>query len=149
MKRYVLCFVFNRRLTRVVLIEKKRGPNGQEGKWNGLGGNVEDNEMLVEAASREVREESGLVISTTDWIKFADLYGKGYSIGCFWAVVDDDILDTAKTTTDEEVVAWNVYPIVLAGSLKLAVGVTWLIEMARANARGEDFSKYVVERRSF
>jgi 8-oxo-dGTP pyrophosphatase MutT (NUDIX family) len=148
-KRYVLVFAFNRNLTKVLLIEKKRGPNGQAGKWNGLGGNVGDDEMYGEAASREFKEEAGISVPTLDWIRFANLQGKGYEIVCFWTRLDDDVLDSARTITDEKVAVWSVYPIVLAGSLPLACGLTWLIEMARASARGEDFSKYNVERRNF
>jgi len=57
----VLGFVFNEDRTRVLLIEKKR-PEWQAGKINGLGGKVKGNETPHEAISREVEEESGLVV---------------------------------------------------------------------------------------
>ena len=43
-----------------MLAMKKRGFGA--GKWNGLGGKVELDETVEEAAAREVREESGVVV---------------------------------------------------------------------------------------
>ncbi len=47
---------------RVLLGMKKRGFG--EGRWNGFGGKVNDGETIVNAAKRELLEESGLA-----WIK--------------------------------------------------------------------------------
>ncbi len=46
---------------RVLLGMKNRGIG--KGFWNGFGGKVEDGESIVEAAVREVQEESGLIVS--------------------------------------------------------------------------------------
>lgn len=149
MKRYVLGFIFNRNCTKTILIEKQRGPNGQEGKWNGLGGEVEDDEMYVEAMVRKAKTEAGIDSKTLEWVRYATLFGGGdgsYEIACFWMRTEDERLDSAKTMTDEKVQVWSVYPIILAGSLPLVQGVTWLIEMARNSARGDDFWKYYIER---
>ncbi|KAI9562934.1 hypothetical protein GHT06_010390 [Daphnia sinensis] len=45
----------------VLLGYKKRGFGSY--KWNGFGGKVEENESIREAAIRELKEESGLVVS--------------------------------------------------------------------------------------
>jgi 8-oxo-dGTP pyrophosphatase MutT (NUDIX family) len=62
MKKTTLCFCV--RDGQVLLAMKKRGFG--EGKWNGYGGKVNDNETSVQAAVREVKEESGLVIQEKD-----------------------------------------------------------------------------------
>lgn len=57
---------------------KKRGFG--EGRWNGFGGKVEEGETIVEAAIREMKEESGLMTE--------ELEEKG--------VVTFEFLDTGK-----------------------------------------------------
>lgn len=48
----------------VLMIHRNSGrPDFHEGKWNGLGGKCEPDESPLEAACREVKEESGLGIS--------------------------------------------------------------------------------------
>jgi 8-oxo-dGTP pyrophosphatase MutT (NUDIX family) len=44
----------------ILLGMKKRGFG--EGRWNGFGGKVEEGETIVEAAIREMKEESGLTV---------------------------------------------------------------------------------------
>ena len=66
MVRTCLCLITRR--TRhhgdeVLLGYKKAGFGA--GRWVGLGGHVEDGEDLVDAAVREVAEESGLVVSSS------------------------------------------------------------------------------------
>ena len=63
-KRKVLTLVLLREENRVLLGMKKRGFG--VGKWNGFGGKLEPGETVVEAAARELEEESGLVVNTTD-----------------------------------------------------------------------------------
>ena len=63
-KRKVLTLVLLREDNRVLLGMKKRGFGA--GKWNGFGGKLEPGETVVEAAAREVQEECGLTVNTTD-----------------------------------------------------------------------------------
>lgn len=62
--RKVLTLVLLRQENRVLLGMKKRGFG--VGKWNGFGGKLEPGETVVEAAAREVREECGYIVNTTD-----------------------------------------------------------------------------------
>jgi 8-oxo-dGTP diphosphatase/2-hydroxy-dATP diphosphatase len=62
----------------VLLGMKKRGFG--EGRWNGFGGKVEEGETIIDAAIREMREESGLRIE--------DLEEKG--------IINFHFLDTGK-----------------------------------------------------
>jgi 8-oxo-dGTP diphosphatase len=70
-KRYVVGLLFDD--DRHVLLIKKTHPEWQEGKLNGIGGRVRDDEMPFEAMVREFKEECGLVI--TDWHCVSTLHG--------------------------------------------------------------------------
>lgn len=61
-KLYTLVLVRNE--TKVLLGFKKRGFG--VGKWNGFGGKVESDESIVEAALRELHEESGVLVRKDD-----------------------------------------------------------------------------------
>lgn len=64
MKHKTLVFLLDRDLRRVVLALKKRGFGA--GKWNGVGGKVEQGETISAAAAREVYEEIGVMVADTD-----------------------------------------------------------------------------------
>ena len=57
---------------------KKRGFG--EGRWNGFGGKVEEGETIIEAAIREMKEESGLMVKDLEEV----------------GVVNFNFLDTGK-----------------------------------------------------
>lgn len=59
MRQCTLVFVFNEK-NQILLAMKKRGFG--EGKWNGAGGKVESGETIIQAASRELQEETGIEI---------------------------------------------------------------------------------------
>lgn len=60
MRQSTLVFVFNDK-KQILLAMKKRGFS--EGKWNGAGGKVKVGETIIEAASRELQEETGIEIA--------------------------------------------------------------------------------------
>ena len=70
MKHYVLGFVFNYTLNKVLLIRKER-PAWQYGYWNGIGGKIKeiDNSPL-EAMNRESKEEIGMRLNWEHCITF-------------------------------------------------------------------------------
>ncbi len=57
-KLLTLCFVF--REEEILLGLKKRGFGS--GRWNGFGGKLNPGESIEEAAARETKEESGIVV---------------------------------------------------------------------------------------
>ncbi len=69
MKHFVLGLVFNQSKDRVLLIEKKR-PVWMKGKWNGIGGHIEDYETPLQAMKRESKEETGFQRTWTHTITF-------------------------------------------------------------------------------
>ena len=62
MKTGTICFPL--RGSRVLLGMKKRGFG--EGKWNGFGGKLKDGETPLQAAVREINEESALIVQPKD-----------------------------------------------------------------------------------
>ena len=97
---YVLGFHFRDRNT-VALIRKKR-PEWQAGKLNGIGGKVEKGEAPLLAMRREFFEETGARVRK--WRNFALVSGLEYRLHCFTASGDELL----KTTTDEEVIWANL-----------------------------------------
>ena len=61
MKIGTLCYINNGQKT-LMLHRIKKKNDMHEGKWNGLGGKLEDGESPEECVIREVHEESGLTI---------------------------------------------------------------------------------------
>lgn len=58
-------------VTYICLAEKKRG--FAEGKWNGVGGKLEEHETIEQAAVREAKEEILVDINTDDLQKVAEI----------------------------------------------------------------------------
>jgi 8-oxo-dGTP diphosphatase len=65
MKLATLCYVRDRGKT-LMLYRNKKENDVHKGKWNGLGGKLEAGESPEECAIREVKEESGLIVSDPD-----------------------------------------------------------------------------------
>lgn len=66
MKLATLCYIRNQGKTLMVHRIKKANDIHQ-GKWNGLGGKLEAGETPEECASREIFEESGLIVRKLEW----------------------------------------------------------------------------------
>ncbi|MBA4251616.1 MAG: DNA mismatch repair protein MutT [Chlorobiaceae bacterium] len=65
MKIATLCYVKDKKNKKTLMIHRvKKNNDFHEGKWNGLGGKFEIGESPEECVIREVKEESGLVITT-------------------------------------------------------------------------------------
>lgn len=99
-------FVFNSDYSKVMLIRKNR-PSFLKGMLNGIGGKIEANETALNAMMRECHEETGLVINIQDWKLYLTITEAAYSLYWYVAVVSDDILNQAKSMTDEYVDIFN------------------------------------------
>ncbi len=56
----------------VALITKNK-PSWQANKLNGIGGKIESGETPSEAMAREFEEETGVITSPNEWVKFVVL----------------------------------------------------------------------------
>jgi 8-oxo-dGTP diphosphatase len=121
MTKYVVGFMFNKNLDKVVLIRKNR-PNWQAGKLNGVGGHVEDGETFYGAMVREFKEETGVEVK--DWTRLITITSE---IDCFYSRFYFCIGNVyeCNSVTDEkiEVVDVNDLPNNLIPNLK------WIIPM--------------------
>jgi 8-oxo-dGTP diphosphatase len=124
MKSYVVGFIFNHNLTRVVLVTKAR-PDWQKGHQNGVGGKIEEGERAVDAMVRETEEETGLITSANDWHPVVSMKRVSVTVE-FFALCHVGAEEMVRTTTDE-VVAW--YDV---SSLPRTVlsNLTWMIPLA-------------------
>ncbi|MGI5842439.1 MAG: NUDIX domain-containing protein [Christensenellales bacterium] len=89
-KNYTICILFNKELTKTLLIKKIDGKL-YGGRYNSLGGKVEPGESLKEACIREVWEESDNLISLADPKHIATLtfpYENPIHLHAFYDVID-------------------------------------------------------------
>lgn len=144
MKTYVLGFCFNQSLNKVVLIRKKK-PDWQASRLNGVGGSVEQGETTLAAMVREFREETGWQ-AHPEWICFGRLR-------C--AVPDDVELYLFRGRYDtvpgpymdgpEGLVNVHYVSSVLTGESqgsKVVPNARWLILMALNHATGDDRAEF-------
>ena len=104
--QYVMGLIFDT-TDRILLIKKKR-PSHQVGKWNGLGGKVEDNETITRAMTREAKEEADLDIPESSWTLMYSGSQPSGSLFVFITYISPEIMDSAKQMTDEII---SVFPI--------------------------------------
>jgi mutator protein MutT len=71
MKERTLLFLYKPTEKQILLAMKKRGFG--EGKWNGVGGKIEEGESVEQATAREAKEEIGVEVAVTDLRKVATI----------------------------------------------------------------------------
>lgn len=134
-QEYVVGFLFNPEMDKVVLIEKTH-PDWQKGFLNGVGGKVEQDEGAHSCMKREFKEETGL--ESNDWRFYFAIYGKSWKCYFFYNISED--FDKVKSITEEQIKIvgvkelWNV-PVIQ--------NLRWLIPMCLDGAHklGESESK--------
>ncbi len=136
-KTYVVGFVFTHH--HVLLIEKQR-PEGQRGKWNGIGGKIEEGEDPIDAMRRECLEETGAAIG--EWTQYCIISNRHNDEK--WGVYffHTELLQGVGVdqTTDEKVEWHN--PAFLPNNI--VDNIKWLIPMALAKS---PVMAHVVEKR--
>ena len=137
---YVLGFLFDPGLHNVALIEKQK-PAWQKGRFNGVGGKVEEGEALADAMSREFHEETGVLLAPAAWtqyVKMTGADGRHFELHIFYAV--DASLHDVRTMETERVILTSTKAVV-QGEFKTIGNVPWLVAMALAVAEGKESCK--------
>lgn len=136
-RKYVVGFAFDKTFEEVLLIFKKR-PGWQAGKLNGVGGAVEDDDLVqlgiynqpvgVEqiAMAREFNEEvDGLHTLAEEWVPYCELKdARGWSITFLYSVQP---ITNAIQKTDEQVAIFGVRDL---HTVPVIPNLLWLIPMA-------------------
>lgn len=119
-----LGFLFTQDFAQVLLIHKKH-PEWQAGKINGIGGKCEHGEGDEECISREVREETNLVVHTSQWKTVTALEWDVWQVTVFAAIYSGSTGD-ALSLTDEKV-EW--FPVAQLPKNVMS-NLRWLIPLA-------------------
>ena len=117
-----------------VLLIRKRRPRWMRGKLNGVGGLVQPGETPLEAMTRALKKETGLVLADCPHGAFATLRFAATNtvVVCFTS--SKKYIGSATTMTDEKVDRYG-YPKCLQ-SKDLAPHVRWLLPLAVEYNRG-------------
>jgi len=121
MIQYVCGFLFDDKETNKVLLIKKNRPDWQKGLYNGVGGKVENNEMINIAMRREFFEETGLFIS--HWNRLTVIYGLDYECWFYYAYGP---VNMCKSMTDEQVEVFDIKHLP-----NVVYNINWLIPLAQ------------------
>ncbi len=131
-KKYVLAFIFSDDFSRVLLIHKNR-PDWQKGKMNGIGGKLETDESFLEAVVREVQEETGLMIVSSDWKLVAELEGPLFYTQVMATILPQPV--PAQSMTDETVEWFDIKCL----PENCIANLSWLIPLSADNLRDSQF----------
>lgn len=131
MSEYCLGFAFSKSLDRVILIKKKK-PEWQAGKLNGIGGKMEPMESSVGAMAREFMEETGLHVPERDWTRVGRLQFGDTAVHLFTAAIDW-ITSIPRRDCSEGRVAWIFWD----GNTERPVipNLRWIIPLCRCALR--------------
>jgi len=119
---YVVGFLFSKDLKSVLLIRKKK-PDWQVGRLNGIGGKVEQNESPYDAIKREFKEETDLQI---DWWKLKVKMNTPDCLVYFYASIGK--LEYAKKMTEEDLLIYQVNEI-SSDKINTIYNLKWLIRL--------------------
>lgn len=128
--KYVVGFVFDPQLEKVALLLKRR-PDFMSGKFNGVGGKVEESDPSEsEAMSRECGEEIGLVIPSYNWLPIdrTCFHDRGTCLYVYAAFYPN--LHEASAKTDEELHLLDAQLLISKGNNMLFEGVQDYLQQA-------------------
>ncbi|MCX5828739.1 MAG: NUDIX hydrolase [Deltaproteobacteria bacterium] len=137
MNSYVVGFAFDHGKEHVLLIKKNR-PEWQKGRYNGIGGHIEEGERPIDAMIREFAEETGYLTSEFRWHPLLKIIDNSPlhpgEIFFFYAELD---IEECRSMTDETLL---IFPVVMMDALDTIKNVQWLIPMAVDEDFKETFS---------
>jgi len=139
MKEYVVGFIFDEFKERVLLILKER-PEWQKGKYNGIGGLIEEKETGKMAMTRECKEECGLYIE--DWDHVLTLSCPNILLHYYRTFVEIDIFNLVYSKTDELVISIDLYRYLNEFYEKTVRPTNWILLMATDPDVGRQYMIY-------
>jgi 8-oxo-dGTP pyrophosphatase MutT (NUDIX family) len=128
----------------------KNRPSFLAGKWNFIGGKVEEGEDPAVAALREYAEETGVNIilaPAKGYTKFATIEGTGYRVHVFAIIADYMEVNGVKTMTDEFVKAFPISEVMrmaVKDPAWLDADLIYLLSMARVALSGSKISAVII-----
>jgi len=131
MNSYVLGFCFSADgspLTRKVVLIRKKKPQWQAGKLNGIGGMIESGEFASDAMVREFAEETTVRTMKSDWTPFVILRFGETDIHVF-VTVNQIAFNLATTNTEERIEKHCAFDVPLMGN-EIIPNLAWLLPMA-------------------
>jgi 8-oxo-dGTP pyrophosphatase MutT (NUDIX family) len=129
----------------------KNRPSFLAGKWNFIGGKVEEGEDPAVAALREYAEETGVNIilaPAKGYTKFATIEGTGYRVHVFAIIADYMEVNGVKTMTDEFVKAFPISEVMrmaVKDPAWLNVDLIYLLSMARVALFDSKISAVIIK----
>lgn len=124
---YVTGFMYSPDGERVVLINKNQ-PDWQKGKFNGVGGKIEEDETPEQAMSREFEEETGVITSSSDWQSFLILINPNkYRV--YMLFTFSEKFDSVKTVEQEVVSLHDINSL----PENIIPNLAWLIPLSQDN----------------
>ena len=124
---YCLGFAFFKDNTMVSLIQKNR-PAWQAGKFNGIGGHVEEGESSFDAMIREYKEETGADI--IDWKPLCTMEGGDFIVDVFVSYDHTKSATPLVSVTDEQVVVVSVASVKFNDKQDFITNLPWMISLA-------------------
>jgi 8-oxo-dGTP diphosphatase len=126
---YVVGFMIRPSTEQVLLIEKNR-PTFQKGKWNGVGGKIEQHELPLQAMLREFYEETGVPTHAEMWQHTLTLVGCESLVFAFRALVDE--FPTFRQTTDEPLGLHTLTSMLRPGGPSVLPNMKWILPLQSA-----------------
>lgn len=125
---------------RVLLAQRSKSPD--KGLWGFPGGHVEPGETALDAARRELHEETGLEARAVEYLTNVDVIrrdeaGKVIVHYLLAAVLCADPVGTPQADDDAMDVAWFPIEEVRAGALPMSAQVDEVMELALVRSRAQ------------
>jgi 8-oxo-dGTP diphosphatase len=139
MIRSTLGFIFNTDLSKVLLIHKL-SPEWQKGKVNGLGGKCEENETCYQCITREVQEETGLFIPSSQWKKVAEIHSSTWYVDVMTCIYSGK--ETDAKSMEKQTIEW--FPLSQLPS-NIMSNLSWLIPLCKDALQVKELESAIIK----